>query len=249
MTRVGVIRLVVVLGFVGVLEALCRGGVIKKVTMIPPSEMASALWAILHSGKLTGDIASTLSNVAIALVLSVAAGFVLGVAIHALPRLRRTIDPLLASYYSVPFFVFYPLFIVIFGMNRWPIVVIGFAFAVVAMIINTLNGLDRVPRVLLKTARMHRMGRADTALRIKLPAAAPYIFTGVKLAVAYSFIGVIASEFILSGEGLGYTIAFAYNNFDNRTMYALMLLIIVLVTAVNMALYVWEQRLLERRRR
>jgi NitT/TauT family transport system permease protein len=37
--------------------------------------------------------------------------------------------------------------------------------------------------------------------------------------VAYSFIGVIAAEFILSGDGIGHEIAFAYNNFDNRTMY------------------------------
>ena len=59
---------------------------------------------------------------------------------------------------------------------------------------------------------------------VHLPAAAPHLFTGVRLAVAYAFIGVIASEFILSGEGLGYAIAYSYNNFDNRTMYGLMLL-------------------------
>ena len=64
----------------------------------------------------------------------------------ALPRLRRAIDPLLASYYAVPTFMFYPLFIVLFGLNRWPLVAIGFLFAVVAMMLNTLNGFDRVPR-------------------------------------------------------------------------------------------------------
>ena len=69
------------------------------------------------------------------------------------------------------------------------------------MIIATLNGLDRVPRVLTKVARVHRMGTIATALRLKLPAAAPHLFTGVKLAVSYAFIGVIASEFILAPAG------------------------------------------------
>ena len=66
--------------------------------------------------------------------------------------------------------------------------------------------------------------------------------TGARLAVAYSFIGVIASEFILSGDGIGYSIAYAYNNFDNRTMYGLMLLVIVVVTAVNAVLDAVDRR-------
>jgi NitT/TauT family transport system permease protein len=67
-----------------------------------------------------------------------------------------------------------------------------------------------VPRVPLKVGRVHRMRRNTEIIRILLPAAAPYLFTGVKLASAYSFIGIIAGEFILSGGGLDYAIAYAY---------------------------------------
>jgi NitT/TauT family transport system permease protein len=247
-TRVGWIRLAVIVAFVAALEAMCRTGIVSRMTMIPPSEMAVVLWGLLSSGRINEHLERTLGNVALAFVLSVVVGFVVGVMLHAMPRLRRAVDPLLASYYAVPFFVFYPVFIVIFGMGNMPLVMIGFLFAVVAMIINTMNGLDRIPRVLFKVARVHRMNPFSEALLIKLPSAAPHLFTGVKLAVAYSFIGVIAAEFILSTSGLGYSIAYAYNNFDNRTMYALMLFILVLVTAINMALYLWEQRILRRRR-
>ncbi len=69
----------------------------------------------------------------------------------------------------------------------------------------------------------------------------------MKLAVAYAFIGVIAAEFHPVGSGIGYSISYAYNNFDNRTMYALMLLILVVIIALNMVLHVWEQRLYRRR--
>jgi NitT/TauT family transport system permease protein len=65
----------------------------------------------------------------------------------------------------------------------------------------------------------------------------------MKLAVAYSVIGVVAAEFILATAGVGKRIAFAYNDFDTRTMYALMLLIIVAVMVLNGLLHGWEQRL------
>ena len=90
-----------------------------------------------------------------------------------------------------------------------------------------------MPRVLLKVGRVHRMRRNTEIIRILLPAAAPYLFTGVKLASAYSFIGIIAGEFILSGGGLDYAIAYAYEAFDNHTTYALKLLVLVVATAID----------------
>jgi NitT/TauT family transport system permease protein len=106
-----------------------------------------------------------------------------------------------------------------------------------------------VPRVMRKLARVHRLGRIEEAFLIVLPAAVPHLFTGFKLALAYAFIGVIAGEFILSGSGLGHAIAYAYDSFDNETMYALMLFVVVLAIALNGALHVCEQHLLRKRRR
>ncbi len=246
MSKVGFYRLLVVGGFILAIELLCRTGAISPRVLIAPSDMALRLMRLLASGKANSDILETLGNVAIALVLSVSCGFAAGAAIHASPRLRRAIDPFLASYYALPFFAFYPLFIVLFGLGRGAIVAIGFLFGVVAMIIATLNGFDRIPRVLVRTAAVYHMGPFAAALRIKLPSAAPYLFTGVKLAIAYCFIGVIAAEFIMASSGLGYSISYAFNNFDNGTMYALMLFVIVLVTIVNALFYSYERRLMRR---
>ncbi|MGE0715737.1 MAG: ABC transporter permease [Alphaproteobacteria bacterium] len=249
MSRYGWMRLGVVVAFFGSLEGLSRFGYIKRTTMIPPTEMAQSLGVILAGGTMNDDIAATLLTVAAAFAAAVVLGFVAGVALHAVKPLRRMLDPLFATYYAVPHFVFYPVFIVLFGMNRVPLVMLGFLFAIVAMIINTLNGLDRIPRVLLKVARTNRMGPIATAWHVVLPSTAPYLFTGVKLAVAYSFIGVIAGEFILSGSGIGHQLAFAYDNFDSRTMYGLLLFILTLVTIINMGLWSYEQRLQRRRSR
>ncbi|HEX5419495.1 MAG TPA: ABC transporter permease, partial [Gammaproteobacteria bacterium] len=59
---------------------------------------------------------------------------------------------------------------------------------------------------------------------------------------SYGFITVIASEFILSPAGLGHEIAYAYSDFDNRKMYALMLLLLVIATCINMSLHAWDRR-------
>jgi NitT/TauT family transport system permease protein len=69
----------------------------------------------------------------------------------------------------------------------------------------------------------------------------------VKLAVAYSITGVIAAEFLMSRSGVGYQISFAYNNFDNATMYPLIVLLVAFAIAVNGLLSRWEGRILNRR--
>ncbi len=186
---------------------------------------------------------------ALAAAVAILGGFMAGVAVHAVPLLRRGIEPFLASYYAVPTFIFYPVFIVLLGVGSAPIIAIAVLLAVVAMITATLNGLDKIPRVLIKTARIMRLSPVRRAVLVQLPAAAPFLFTGARLSVAYAFIGVIASEFILSGDGIGYAIANAYNNFENRTMYGLMLLIVLVVTAVNTALDLLDRRLQSRLRR
>jgi len=236
----------VVIACMALLELACRTGLIDPFTLIAPSAMAVSLFGLVRDGKIGADLAFTLTNMAAATALAVVVGFVLGAAIHALPRLRRVADPLLAAYYAVPTFVFYPLLVVILGLNRLPLIVIGAMFGTVGMAVNTIDGIDRIPPVLLKTASVYRMDPLRAVLFIKLPAATPHLFTGAKLAVTYSMIGVVAGEFILSMAGLGRSIAFAYNDLDNATMYGLLLLLLSITTGVNVALNYAEQHVYRR---
>jgi NitT/TauT family transport system permease protein len=247
MSRVTFLRIAVLVAFIALLEGLCRAGVIDNFTMPPPSRIVQDLFGILVSGKLMGAIFKTLGNAAIACLLAISVGVVAAVIIHALPGLRTALDPIFATYYAIPVLAFYPLLIILFGLGDIPQIVIAFMLGVVAVILNTLNGLDRVPRVLLKTAHMNGMNRLETAARVTLPYAAPYVLTGVKLAIAYSLIGIIGSEFIMSKGGMGFEIAFAYTNFDNAVMYPLILLVLAVSITANLALVAWEKRILGRR--
>lgn len=231
------------------LEAACRAGLVSATVLLSPAQMLVASAEVLRSGQYTHAITLTITNVAIAALVSVVGGFVIGVVLHSSTFLRHGFEPFLASYYAVPTFIFYPVFIVLLGVGSAAIIALAVVLSVVAMITATLNGLDKIPPVLIKTGRVLGMSPVKRALLIQLPATTPYLFTGARLAVTYSFIGVIASEFLLSGDGLGYAIAYSYNMFDNQTMYGLMLLIIVLVTVINMALGAMDRRLQSRLRR
>ena len=232
MSRVRLYQVAVIGGFVLLLEALCVGGVIDKVTMPPPHRIAVDFVKLLTSKAMYPEIGKSMGNVLVAFVLAYVLGIVTGTALHGYRTLRDTLDP---------------LFIVIFGLGDGPQVLIGVLLGVVAVIVTTLNGLDRVPTVLRKTALIARLTPLQTALQVTLPFCAPYLLTAAKLALAYAFIGVIGSEFIMARSGMGYEIGFAYTNFDNATMYPLILLILLLSVVMNGVLSHWEKVLLARR--
>jgi NitT/TauT family transport system permease protein len=243
MKRPALWRWALVAGAVVALEWACRAGLVDSVTMVPPSRMVTALAAMAGGAPwFWPDAGSTFRNVCAAAILSIVPGFAVGLGIHSLPRLRAVLNPVFLSYYSVPTFVFYPLLIVIFGINSLSLIAMGAMFGIVAMISATLGAIDRIPQVYGKAARIARLSPWQTALRIQLPAALPRLITGIRLAVAYSVIGVIAGEFIIATAGLGRRLKLAYNDFDTATMYGLILLIFIAVAIVNGVLQGWEAR-------
>ena len=247
MRKVTLVQIGIVTALVLALELLCDTGVIDKITMPPPHRIIVDFAKLMVSGKLWPEIGKSMGNVLIAFVIAYVLGIAAGTMLHGYKAVRDTLDPLFATYYAIPVFAFYPLFIVMFGLGDGPQVLIGILLGVVAVIVTILNGLDRVPPVLRKTARIARLTPLATALRITLPYCAPYLLGAAKLALAYAFIGVIGSEFIMAKNGMGYEIGYAYTNFDNATMYPLILLILVLSTVMNGLLTHWEKVLLERR--
>lgn len=247
MNRSRLYQIAVIAAFILLLEALCLAGIIDKITMPPPNIILRDLYRMLLAGRYFDEIGKSLANVVLAFVSAYFIGVIVGTILHGHRTTREILDPLFATYYAIPVFAFYPLFIVMFGLGDGPQVLIGFMLAVVAVTITTLNALDRVPPVLKKTARVNGLNALQTARQITLPFCAPYLLTAAKLALAYAFIGVIGSEFIMARSGMGYEISYAYTNFDNATMYPLILLILLLSIAANSLLSRWEKMLLARR--
>jgi NitT/TauT family transport system permease protein len=133
----------------------------------------------------------------------------------------------------VPVFIFYPVMIVLFGIGERPIIAISFVFAAASMVLSTVTALECIPRSLLKTARLMRLNPLQRFIHIWLPAALPHLVVGLRLVLAYSLIGTIAGEFILSSTGIGHDIAFSYDNFMTARMYGLIAIVIATSFLLN----------------
>ena len=124
---------------------------------------------------------------------------------------------------------------------------VGFALTLIGTLLGEMFAAQRGLGYLLMTAIGPAVQTVGITEGYYLFNAAPYVLTGAKFAVAYSLIGIIGAEFIMSRGGMGYEISFAYTNFDNATMYPLILLILVVSISINAVLSWWEKVLLARR--
>jgi NitT/TauT family transport system permease protein len=231
----------VALGLLAI-ELLPRLGIVDRLSLVPLTEMVRQLWLLVSDGILLPHVARTLVAILAAGAAAAVTGLPLGVLLWRARRVRRVLQPYLTTYYAIPIFAFYPLFIAIFGLGAWPVIIIAWAWSVVAIVLNTVIGLSSVAPVLVKVGRSLGLSRLRLFTKVYFPAATPFIFTGFKLAASYSVIGVVASEFIQAEKGLGWFVGFSYNSFAITNMYAGIVLVLVFAVVINALLLRLEQR-------
>ena len=245
--KITIARWSLLVGFAGCLEIIARTGIIKRSTLAPVSEMILTLWKgflpggiqarLLNDSSMAANFFMSFGEILLSFSFAVLIGFPVGILLWKWKTLARILNPYLVSYYAIPVFALYPIIVGIFGIGLLSITFMGWLFAVVAIIINTATGFDEVDKKIYpRVGKSLRLPRWRIFLWIYVPAATPYIFTGLKLSFIYSIIGVIASEFILSTKGLGHLVRFSYQAFETEIMYASMLLIVILAVLVNSAL-------------
>lgn len=246
LSREGEVRLyqvAILVGFLILLEVTVRREMVGVITLSSPTAIAGMLFELLVEGELTEDIVATGISLASAFLAALVTGFLMGIVLWQLPLLQRILDPYLIAYYALPIFVFYPLFIVIFGISLMPIIIIAYAMSVIVIVLNTANGFNSVDDIYVKVGRSHNLTTRQMITNVYFPAAVPHIFTGLKLGFLYALIGVIASEFIVASKGLGYLVSQHYRTFATTEMYAVITLVIVLSVTINLVLTRIERRL------
>jgi len=226
-------RLIALVVFVAALEAICRAHLVRPTDLVPPTAMVRSMAAALTEPVTLYNLWQTLSSVATSVAIAGVAGIAGGIALHSLPRLRQACEPFIASYYALPLFALYPLLVVILGVGAAPIVVTGSLYAAMSVLSGTLSGLDHVPHVFRKVAKVHRLGPLRTLASIYVPSCSVEILGGITLGISYAFVAVIASEFLLAPAGIGHDIADSYMSFKIERMYGLMLMLVLLVMVIN----------------
>ncbi|MGV8875405.1 MAG: ABC transporter permease [Rhodococcus sp. (in: high G+C Gram-positive bacteria)] len=228
---------VMVVGSLLTVELYARSGAIGSLDLVPVTEMIGRAFEMLGDRRFVqDDLLRTLMEIVISFLASGALGVFFAYLMTSSTWCRRAFQPYLAVFYALPIFALYPVMVVLFGTGLVPIVMLSTLFSVVVVTSNSMVGFASVPAIVQKLSTSLKMSRAQHIKLILLPAALPDILAGLKLGLAYSVIAVLATEFILSTQGLGHAVATAYNTFNTVDMYAGILFISAFALIANLAL-------------
>jgi ABC-type nitrate/sulfonate/bicarbonate transport system permease component len=186
-------------------ELLVRSLRIPVWLLPPPSRIAATFRVSL---SILGEhIAATLYVTALGFGLALLVGFGLAFAIDASLLLRRALYPLLVASQTVPIVAIAPLLVVGLGFGVLPKVLVVALVTFFPLVVNTVDGLHSADRDALRLLAAMDANYWQLLRLLRLPAALPAIFTGLKLAVTYSVIGAVLAEWIGASAGLGVYIA------------------------------------------
>ncbi len=167
----------------------------------PPSRVATT--AVDSAHLLPRHLQATLVETLLGLALGAAVGAALALLVAAVPLARRSLGPLLVASQTVPMIVLAPLFLIWFGIGITPKVVLVALITFFPVAVSTVAGLDGADDELVDLVRALG-GRTGTLLRVvRIPAAVPAFFAGLRISSAYAVAGAVIGEANGGDRGLG----------------------------------------------
>lgn len=222
-------RIAIFVGFGFVWWLAVRLKWVDKFFVSSPDAIAGFL--IASFGKeIVPNWSATLLATLIAFVLSGVAGVLAGLALYELPRVKRLIDPFLTALNSMPRIALAPIFILWFGIEVTSKVALAFSLGFFIVLLSTYAGIRNVDPILMRLSRSLGCSPWQQFTKIMLPWAIPSVFAGLKLALIYSFLGVVTSEMLASKVGLGQMIMYYSGLLRMEAVMAI--LFVMAVTAV-----------------
>ncbi len=200
----------------------------------PGGEQGWLAWAL--SGELIVDSLTSLYRVVLGFAIGAALALPLGLAMGASAPIYAWCNPLVQLLRPIPPIAYIPLAILWFGLGNPPAVFLIALGAFFPVLMNTIAGVRQVDSIYLRAARNLGAGRATLFLRVILPAAVPYILSGVRIGIGTAFIVVIVSEMIAVNNGLGFRILEAREYFWSDKIMAGMITIGMLGLAIDLVM-------------
>ena len=204
-----------------------------------PGEIATRTWEWAQNGTLYLNLLVTAEEILLGYVSGAIAAIALGLLLGSYPTVAAILDPMLMAIYGVPKIAFGPLFIVWFGINLAPKVVICGVTVFFFIFLATYEGVRNVDNELLRTIRLMGATRYQERMLVVIPGAMPAILLGLKLAIPEALVGAIVGELIVSNKGIGYLIEYSASQLDSAGVFAglfiLMILAVIANSAVNYA--------------
>jgi NitT/TauT family transport system permease protein len=235
-------RIAAIAVLVAIWEIFPRLGVVERTFLPPLSEVIEAWWRLLLSGDLGEHIRASLSRSLTGFVLAILLSIPLGLLVGWYTRLAEILGPVLEIFRNTAALALLPVFVLILGIGETSKVALVIYSCSWPILLNTISGVKNVDPLLIKSAKSMGLSSLKLFQKVILPASVPTIFTGVRLAGAYSILVLVAAEMVGAKAGLGYLINYAQYNFQVPEMYAGIITISVLGLAFNQLLVTLERR-------
>ncbi len=155
---------------------------------------------------------ASLQRVGLGFALSGIAGIALGLLVGTSAVAMRGLDPIFQVLRTVPPLAWLPLSLAAFREAQPSAIFVIFITAIWPIIINTAVGVRNVPQDYRNVAAVIRLRGVKYFTRILLPAAAPFIFTGLRIGIGLSWLAIVAAEMLIGGVGIGFFIWDAWNS-------------------------------------
>jgi len=208
-----------------------------------PSRITAYLAWLLAEDHLLLDILASLRRIGLGLLVGFVPGVLLGLAMGLSSWARAALGPLVALSYPIPKIAILPLLLIIFGLGETSnvmVVAIGVFFLA---LINTYGGVSQIPQIHFDVAKVYRVRPLRRLSHIVLPAAFPGIFTGLKVAVGYGLILIVAAEMVAADSGLGFRIWTSWETYVIVELYACLAVISGIGVVLSVALESLERAL------
>lgn len=220
------------------------GRLIRETYISKPSEIGKRLFELFSTGEIWPSLAVTGQELVLSYVIGVTAGVLAGYWLGRSPRVAAIVEPYVMALYGVPKIALAPLFVIWFGIGIWSKVTLGGTMVFFLVFYNVFAGVRSVERELVNLALVMGASERQLGRQIYLPAAAPYLLLGMRMAIPYAVIGVIVGEFTASVSGLGLFINYASSTYDPAGVFAGIFILLAVVTTLNAAATRIERRVL-----
>ena len=194
-----------------------------------------AVWSVLVGQRdiLWQHMLVTLQETLIGFALALAAGVVFGTLIDFSPWLRRAIYPLLVASQTIPIITLAPLLVLWFGFGLVSKSIVVLLVCFFPIVVALADGLRSADPELIRLFRAFGAGSVRIFWSVRLPGALPSLFSGVRIAIAYSVIGAIFGEYVGASAGLGFYMQLKQHSFATAGVLAA----IVVTALLSIALF------------
>lgn len=225
-------------------EVVAALGMVRPIFLPRFTEVLAQGVVLARDGQIVGDLLVSLYRAFAGLALAVAAGVVVGIAMTRVRWVAWLADPLVALGFPSPKITFLPIFILWFGIDHLAKILLVAFTCVFPMVVAASHGAAAVNQAWIWSARA--MGTAERQLlwRIVVPAALPYLFSGLRVTLPVALITAFTAEMVAGGGGVGAALMFAQRFFETPTVFVYLLLMLLSGFVFDRALLALRARVL-----